>query len=79
MAEFGGTNGKIFHDDPRLKRLHVKSFQIIGVVSLVCLFFGQPAAGQRPGGQQPGGHLRIDEVFVDFDVETCSPRSSCCN
>ncbi len=47
-----------------------KSFQIIGVVSLVCLFFGQPAAGQRPGGQQPGGHLRIDEVFVDFDVET---------
>ncbi len=22
MAEFGGTNGKVFDDDPRLKRLH---------------------------------------------------------
>jgi len=47
-----------------------KFFQTIGVVFLVCLLFGQPAAGQGAKGQQPGGHLRIDEVFVDFDSET---------
>jgi len=47
-----------------------KFFQTIGVVFLVCVLFGQPAAGQKPGGQQPGGHLRIDEVLVDFTLET---------
>jgi len=47
-----------------------KFSQTIGVVFLVCVFFGQPAAGQGAKGQQPGGHLGIDEVFVDFDSET---------
>ncbi len=37
---------------------------------LVCVLFGQPAAGQGKRGQQPGGHIRIDEVFVDFNLET---------
>ena len=47
-----------------------KFFQTIGGVFLVCLLFGQLAAGQGKKGQQPGGHLRIDEVLVDFDLET---------
>lgn len=37
---------------------------------LVCVLFGQPAAGQGKRGQQPGGHIRIEEVFVDFNLET---------